>query len=144
MPITLIFGLYTDNQTSALTLSVRTPKGTQEAGEWTDDSPWAILARALKECAMMGADAVVLFCNDQPLVRTLQSGAVPTPDKSQRFWIHTGPGRTGHYSDIPYGGDINHWDTLRHLTGYCTRGGWAVKQIDSLPRTEELWRQSRA
>jgi hypothetical protein len=139
---TLIFGLYTHESTSAVTLSVRTAGDIEEGGQWVGADPWGVLAQALDECRILEADGVILFCNDPHLVRQLLTGAVPAPDKSQRHWVLLGEGK-GKYVDVPYGGNADHWRVLSLLTAYCTRDGWTAKLTDTLPKTEELWRQNQ-
>jgi len=140
----LFFGLAKDptRDLFALSLSVRNEAGkiVAHCGEWTADTPWAALATALTEAQTINAAGVAIFTNHRPTLLSLSRCETPAPDKIEKIWQNPakGSGEKGKYLNVEFGGDPNHWATLRLLTTYCTKKGWAIHFRQSLPKTEEL------
>lgn len=136
-PSTLILGCYVDGQHAAILGSLRDGEGALRTDvlEQTG-APWAALAQAMMDAAVIDAAHLVLLSNDADVVRALtRPFPAPVGGERQRVWL--GVRGDGGYVEVDLG-DAVHWDVLRWL-GLRWAGRFAVQRVQSLPKAQALW-----
>jgi hypothetical protein len=137
---TLTLGLWAADGHAALTATLRDWQGEAIADALAlTGQPWTILAQALAQAALMGAEAVVILTNAGDLVRALSPPfAPPPPAQTQRIFYSR-----GEWVDVGYGGDAAHWQVLAALGGQWG-GRFKAMMVGDLPKARELWQYSQS
>jgi hypothetical protein len=150
-PDTVVIGLYSLDGRACVTGALRT-----EAGDLRPDvlaaqggAAWPALAGALADVLAIGAQHLLVLTNDAAIVDALTPPIrAPAPTATRREYfapIKAKPefgfeGAPGYWIDVGYGGDADHWETLR-LLAMRWPGRWRCQLVSDLPKARELWEQ---
>ena len=149
-PNTVVIGLYSLDGRAGVTGALRT-----EAGDLRPDvlaskggAAWAALAGALADVLTTGAQHLLVLTNDRAIAEALTPPIrAPAPTAKRREYFAPikandfgFSGTPGYWIDVGYGGDADHWETLR-LLAMRWPGRWRCQLVDDLPKARELWEQ---
>ena len=137
-PNTVVIGLYSLDGRAGVTGALRT-----EAGDLRPDvlaskggAAWAALAGALADVLTTGAQHLLVLTNDRTIADALTPPIrAPAPTAKRREYF-----ARDDWIDVGYGGDADHWETLR-LLAMRWPGRWRCQLVDDLPKARELWEQ---
>ncbi len=135
-PNTLLLGVYVQDGRAALLGTLRTADGALRTECVANvGQTWEVLAAALAEADVIGADHVVMLTPCADLVTALQRPFTPPAGaEHKRVWVAKGEYATG-----TLGGDPAHWAVLQWLGMHG--GQWAIYAVDDLPKVRERWEQ---
>jgi len=147
-PDTVVIGLYSLGGRACVTGALRTGAGdlrpdvlAVQAG-----AAWPALAGALADVLAIGARHLLVLTNDPGIADALTSPIrAPAPTATRReYFAPIGAndfgfsGTPGYCVDVGYGGDADHWETLR-LLAMRWPGRWRCQLVEDLPKARELW-----
>ena len=142
-PSTLFLAIYDNGSLMACTGALRDAGGeiVPDVVQHIATSAWATVDAVLADVAQVKAKHIILFTNC-PFLTVALCGRVKTPPPASTEQVfEPRKGGKGFYATYPVGGDINWWNTIRHLERYwCAGGSWQVIKVgdDKLRKAREL------
>ena len=137
-PDTVVIGLYSLDGRAGVTGALRTEDGDLRTDVLASKggAAWPALAGALADVQTVGTAHLLVLTNDRAIADALTPPIrAPAPTATRREYF-----ARDDWIDVGYGGDADHWETLR-LLAMRWPGRWRCQLVGDLPKARELWEQ---